>query len=136
VIFIDSNVPMYLVGAPHAHKAESLLLVRQALATGERLVTDAEAFQEIQHRYSALRRNDALQHAFDALEGIVDEVFPITRDDVQAARLLLVPGGSISARDAVHAAVMRRHGITTIMTFDRGFDALPGLRRYAIGRAP
>lgn len=135
MIFVDSNVPMHLVGAPNARKGEALLLVRQALAAGERLVTDAEAFQEILHRYAARRRNDALQHAFDALEGIVDEVFAITRDDVQAARLLLVPGGSISPRDAVHAAVMRRHGISTIMTFDRGFDALPGLRRYGIGRA-
>jgi predicted nucleic acid-binding protein len=36
---------------------------------------------------------------------------------------------SLSARDAVHVAVMQRHGIERIMTFDRGFDAHPGIAR-------
>jgi predicted nucleic acid-binding protein len=35
----------------------------------------------------------------------------------------------LSARDALHVAVMQRHGIGEILTFDRGFDAIPGLRR-------
>jgi predicted nucleic acid-binding protein len=31
----------------------------------------------------------------------------------------------VSARDALHIAVMRRHGVETIMSFDRGFDRCP-----------
>jgi predicted nucleic acid-binding protein len=34
---------------------------------------------------------------------------------------------TVSARDAIHGAVMQRHGISTIMTFDRGFASLPGI---------
>lgn len=41
--------------------------------------------------------------------------------------LLSVP--RLSARDAVHAAVMQRHGIDTALAFDAVFDLLPGVRR-------
>src|SRR5258708_22553538 len=42
VIFVDSNVPMYLVGADHPHKVDARRLLEAAIAAGERLVTDAE----------------------------------------------------------------------------------------------
>jgi uncharacterized protein len=41
----------------------------------ERLVTDAEVLEEILHRYVAIERPDAIQPAFDALLGVVDDVF-------------------------------------------------------------
>jgi predicted nucleic acid-binding protein len=46
---------------------------------------------------------------------------------VEAARDIVMQHRGLSARDAIHAAVMQRHGISTIMTFDRGFAALPGI---------
>ena len=55
MIFVDSNVPMYLVGAAHPHKADAQRLLESALASGERLVTDGEVFQEILHRYVAIK---------------------------------------------------------------------------------
>jgi predicted nucleic acid-binding protein len=35
----------------------------------------------------------------------------------------------LSARDALHIAIMERHGIRSIMSFDRDFDRWPGLAR-------
>ena len=129
MILVDSNIPMYRVGAAHPHKLDALRLIEAALSAGERLVTNAEVLQEICHRYSAIGRRDAIQPAFDAILGVVDEVLPIEHEDVEAAKDLLLRYTSLSARDAVHAAVMRRHGIERIMTFDRGFDAHPGIER-------
>jgi predicted nucleic acid-binding protein len=129
VIFVDSNVPMYLVGAPHPHKADARRLLERSVADGERLVTDAEVLQEILHRYAAIARRDAIAPAFEALLSVVDEVFPIELADVERARDVLLAVPQLSARDAVHAAVMRRHGVETILTFDAGFEALPGLKR-------
>src|SRR5688572_30589515 len=71
MIFVDSNLPMYLVGAEHPHKADSQRLLESAIAAGERLVTDAEVFQEILHRYVAIKRRDAIQPAFDVLNDLV-----------------------------------------------------------------
>ncbi len=120
---------MYLVGAPHPHKLDAQLLVENALSAEERLLTDAEVLQEICHRYASIARRDMIQPAFDAILGVVDEVLAVEREDVETAKDILLRYTPLSARDAVHAAVMRRRGIDRIMTFDRGFDALPGLAR-------
>ena len=87
MIFVDSNIPMYLVGAAHPNKDAAIRLLDQLIARGERLVTDAEVLQEILHRYHAIKRPDAMQPAFDAVLGVVDEVFAIERADVERHRL-------------------------------------------------
>ena len=129
MIFVDSNVPMYLVGAAHPHKADSQRLLEQLVAAGERLVSDAEVLQEILHRYVAIDRREAIQPAFDAVLGVVDEVFPIDAADAKEAKDLVLGAHRLSARDAVHVAVMRRHGVERILTFDAGFDGVPGVAR-------
>lgn len=129
MILVDSNVPMYLVGQPHPHKIDAQRVVERLIAQGERLVTDVEVLQEILHRYAAIDRREAIQPAFDALLGVVDEVFPITLEDAQRAREIVMARREVSARDAIHAAVMARMRITRIFTFDRGFDDLPDISR-------
>jgi predicted nucleic acid-binding protein len=129
VIFVDSHVPMYLVGAPHPHKADAQRLLERSIASGERLVTDAEVLQEILHRYTAIDRRDAIGPAFEALLGVVDEVLPVELPDIERARDILMAAPRLSARDALHASVMERHGLTSILTFDAGFDSRPGIRR-------
>jgi predicted nucleic acid-binding protein len=76
VIFVDSNIPMYLVGAEHAHKLEAQRSLEKCITEGQGLVTDAEVLQEILHRCAAIGRRDAIQPAFDAILGIVDAVYP------------------------------------------------------------
>ena len=129
MIFIDSNIPMYLVGAEHPHKVDARRLLEQLIAKDERLVTDAEVLQEILHRYTAIDRKDAIQPAFDAIVGIVDEVFPIEAADVEQAKTVLAGSRRLSARDALHIAIMERHGVDRILSFDTGFDARPGIVR-------
>ena len=60
----------------------------------------------------------------------MDEVYPVEREDVERARRL-VQTTRLSARDAVHIAIMRRRGITRILTFDLGFDEVEGIARNA-----
>jgi len=129
VILIDANVPMYLVGAEHPHKLDAQRLLERALSAAERLVTDAEVLQEISHRYVAIDRRDMVQPAFDAILGVVDEVLAVELSDAEAAKDLVLRYRSLSARDAIHLAIMRRHDIERIMTFDRGFDAHSGIER-------
>lgn len=74
MILVDSNVPMYLVGAAHPHKTDAQRLLERLAMDNRRLVSDAEVLQEIPHRYVSIERRDAIQPAFDALLGIVDDV--------------------------------------------------------------
>lgn len=129
MIFVDANIPMYLVGADDLHKEAAAAALRDAVGRRQRLVSDAEVLQEILHRYRAIRRPEAIQPAFDALDQNVDEIMPIEAVDVRAAKEIVLGDPQVSARDALHVAVMRRHGIDTIMTFDKGFERYPGLTR-------
>ena len=131
MIFVDSNIPMYLVGAPHPHKADARRLLERAVGNGERLVSDAEVLQEILHRYVAISRREAIQPAFDALLGAVDEVYPVEAGDVEKAKAIVLGSPRLSARDAIHLAVMQRRRVGRILSFDTGFDGFPGVSRLS-----
>ena len=129
MIFIDSNIPMYLVGATHPNKVLAQRGLETCIVNAERMVTDVEVLQEILHRYVAIARPEAISPAFEALTGIVDEVFSIERQDVEHAREIVLSSEGLSARDALHIAVMMRHGIKRILSFDTGFDSFAGVDR-------
>ena len=129
MILIDSNVPMYLVGADHPHKIDAQRALERLVGDGERMVTDAEVLQEILHRYRAIDRSDAIQPAFDALLGVVEAVLPVEAADVERARDVLLGRWSLSARDALHLAIMERNEIDTILSFDHGFDVVARISR-------
>ena len=132
MILVDSNVPMYLVGgAQQPHKADAHRLLDDLVAREERLATNVELLQEILHRYTAIGRPDAIQPAFDALLNIVDEAFPIRLEELESAKGVLLGGYGLSARDAIHVAVMQTHDIRRILSFDSGFDRFPGLERIS-----
>jgi uncharacterized protein len=129
MIFVDSNIPMYLVGADHPNKAAARRLLERAIVDNEPLTTDVEVLQELLHRYLAIDRRDAIGPAWDAIVGVVDVIHPIEREDVERARRLVGVAGNLSARDALHVAVMQRRGIARILTFDIGFDGILGIER-------
>jgi predicted nucleic acid-binding protein len=120
---------MYLLGSDHPHKADARILIERLIAAGQRLVTDAEVMQEIIHRYVAIRKREIIAPAFQLMLDLVDEVFPVEQSNVIRASQIAVMPAQVSARDAVHIAVMEQRGVTSILTFDKDFDRWPGLRR-------
>ncbi len=131
MIFVDSNVPMYLVGAPHPNKDKTISLLAQLVQSEERFVTDVEVYQEILHRYTSINRVEIIDIACEALDSITDDVLTFGMSDIRTARSLIGSISGLSARDALHVAVMRGAGITRILSFDHGFDACPGLDRLS-----
>jgi uncharacterized protein len=129
LIFVDSNIPMYLIGAAHPHKTEAQVILERLIASGHRLVTDIEVLQEILHRYAAIDRREAIGPALQVTLDIVDQVIPIEKPDVLRAAEIVRDPAFMSARDAVHIAVMERHAVRKILTFDADFDRWPGLER-------
>ena len=129
MIFVDSNVPMYLVGAPHPNKDRALAILTQLVRDGEMFVTDVEVYQEILHRYTAIKRPDAIDAAFESLDAITDEVLAFAMPEIRAARALIDSTDGLSARDALHAAIMQQAGVNRILSFNDGFDACSGIDR-------
>jgi hypothetical protein len=133
LIFVDSNIPMYLVGAAHPHKAEAQIILERLVAAGERLVTDAEVLQEILHRYTAIGRREAIGPAFEVILDVVDDVIAVEKADVLRAAEIAQSGTSMTARDSLHIAVMERRDIRSILSFDADFDRWRGLQRVYRG---
>lgn len=131
MILVDSNIPMYLIGTPHPHKVDAQRLLEKLVSDRERLVTDAEVLQEILHRYVAIDRRDAIQPAFDALLSVVDQVLPVEQSAAERAKTIVLGSRQLSARDALHLAIMQEHGIEQILSFDTGFDGFPGITRLS-----
>ncbi len=90
---------------------------------------NVEVYQEILHRYTSIRRLDAVNDAFESLGSLVSAVLTYGMPEIHAARALVGLVDGISARDALHAAVMRQAGISQILSYDQGFDAIPGIER-------
>lgn len=129
MILIDSNIFMYVVGAPHPHKDPSrdfLLRVTRGESDG---AIDAEVLQEILHRYRSMGRWDIAAQAYDLARRSVPNVLPVTASTMDAARNLMEKYRDIPARDAVHAAVAREAGLKEICSYDTHFDQIEGLRR-------
>ena len=122
---------MYLIGAPHPHKSDAQRCLERLVSERQRLVTDAEVLQEILHRYVAIDRRDAIQPAFDALLGIVDQVLAVDGTAAERAKEIVLGHRQLSARDAIHLAVMEQHGIEQILSFDSGFEGFPGVTRLS-----
>ena len=122
---------MYLIGSPSPQKIDAQRLLERLVSERQRLVTDAEVLQEILHRYAAVNRRHDIQLAFDALLSVVDDVLPIELATAERAKQIVLGYHRLSARDAVHLAVMEQHRIERILTFDTGFDGFPGIMRLS-----
>ena len=127
MVFVDSNVPMYLVGRPHPNRDRLDDFVRSHAE--ETYVTSAEVYQEIIHRYIALDRRAAIDDCFALLDELVQQVYSITREDADRAREIAHAQRRLSGRDCLHIAVMEKYDLNRILSFDQGFDYWAGITR-------
>ncbi len=63
------------------------------------------------------------------LLALVDQVYAIEGADVAHAKSIVSSRRPVSARDALHIAVMERAGVKRILSFDSDFDRYPGIER-------
>ena len=129
MIYLDSCIPMYLVGAAHPLKTRVIELIPLLLSSKEEFVTTAEAFQEIIHRYVALKDKKHLSAAYEALEEMVSLVAEVSKEDTDVALSLCSQYEGLSSRDCLHVAVMRRIACQRIWTYDTHFDIVPSIQR-------
>ena len=131
-VFIDSNIPMYVAGGDHPHREPARKLLERVRGGEAEGVTSTEVLQEILYRYSAIGRKEMGRDVYDLFVEICPVVLSVTLADTDRARDLLLAVDGISARDAVHAAVMLNHEIKWVATYDTGFSEIPGIRRLKL----
>jgi len=129
MIFIDANIVMYAVGRPHKYK-EACARIIVSISEGKiPAVTDSEILQEILYRYWYIRELEKGLQVFEDFQNLVPKIFPIGREDLIESAEILRKNIPISPRDALHAAVMRKNGVNSILSSDTHFDLIPGIQR-------
>lgn len=128
-VFIDTAVIMYAAGSNHPLQRPCQEILAR-VAEGELdAVVSVEVIQEILHRFMALRRPaQGAAIATDALD-LFAPVLPITHAVMRRMPELVEAHPTLAARDLVHVATCLQEGIGEIISPDRGFDAVPGIRR-------
>jgi hypothetical protein len=128
-VFIDTAVVMYAGGGDHPLRRPCQRLLER-IADGElEAVTSVEVIQEILHRFTALRRPElGAAMARDTLD-IFAPVLPVTHAVMRRLPELVEAYPALAARDLVHVATCLQEGISDIVSPDRGFDSVPGIRR-------
>lgn len=129
-VFIDSNIPMYVAGREHANREPARNFLQRVQTAKVEACTSTEVLQEILYRYASLQRLDLVDKVYDMFVEICPVVLSVTLADTDRARDIVCGTKGVSARDAVHAAVMLNNDIEWIATFDTGFDSISGIRRF------
>jgi predicted nucleic acid-binding protein len=132
MIFVDSNVPMYVAGRDHRLREPSRRFLERARAGEIEICTSTEVLQEILYRYAALKRRDLAATVYDLFVQLCPVVFPVTLADTDRARTIIAENDAVTVRDAIHVAVMVNNSVNEIATFDQGFDAFAGVTRIQL----
>jgi predicted nucleic acid-binding protein len=128
VTLVDSNIFMYAAGRAHPLKHRAGAFLEKAAAGAVQAAIDAEALQEILHRYRALERWKEGRVVYDTARLLFPEVLAVTGEVMDGARRLMDEEPGLMARDALHAAVVAVYGLASITSFERDFDRVEGLR--------
>lgn len=130
-LFLDVNIPMYAGGKDHPYK-ESCSWIMAEIAGGRLAVaTDTEVIQEILYRYGAIKRWETGVVMANALMALLPEIYPVDRAAIRRAVNLFQTYGpaGVTARDALHVAVMLNKNLTEILSTDSHFDHIEEIKR-------
>ena len=128
-VFIDTAVLMYAAGGAHPLRDPCRAVLRRVSDGHLEAVISAEVVQEILHRFTRIgRRADGAALTNAALD-LFAPVLPITHALMRRLPALIEEHPSLAARDLVHVATCLAEGITDIVSPDRGFDTVQGIRR-------
>lgn len=128
-LFVDTAVIMYAAGSEHPLREPSRRILERVAAGELDAVISVEVVQEIVHRYRAIGRADlATAISRDAMD-LFAPVLPVTHAVVRWLPALVDRYPTLAARDLIHVATCEHEGIKAIVSPDRGFDAVAGLRR-------
>ena len=130
VHFIDANIPIYAVGREHRYKQFCIRIMAAVASNRQAFVTGSEVLQELVHFYTSGRRwslgKTILGQFAETMRGRIE---PVYAEDVLLAGSLVDRYPGVGSRDLIHVAVMRRLGITHIISADTHFDRIDGIER-------
>ena len=130
MMLLDANIPIYAEGREHRYRAPCRIILEQTKTWPDRYAIDVEALQEILYVYSSRGELETGTGIVERLLSRLPNIIPITATEIRAAMRLMAETRNLTTRDAIHGAVVLEHQMEGIVSADRDFDRIPGLRRY------
>ncbi len=125
---LDTTVLAYAVGADHPLRAPCRAIIDTVGDGRVTATTTAEVLQEFLHVHARRGRRDAgISYARDYLR-LLSPLREVQADDFEAALLLHAAHPALGAFDSVLAAVATRTTPGVLVSADRAFASIPGLR--------
>jgi predicted nucleic acid-binding protein len=130
VKLLDTNVFIYARGRDHPYRSACRAILETALVDPAAFNIDVETTQELMDVYTRRGERTRAARTVTDLFSLFPDPFAITRAETEEAARLLGKHGGLSPRDAIHAAVALGRGLEGIVSTDRAFDRITGLRRF------
>lgn len=128
-VLLDTNVILYAIGGPHPLAEPCRRVIRLAGEGGLTAEAPVDLIQEVLH-HRTRRLHDREQAAREANAAArLCRLHAVLPEDALMATRLFASSPSLSARDAIFAAIAVRHGLREIISADDDFDGLPSLTR-------
>lgn len=127
--FIDTAVIMYAAGRAHPLREPSQRVLRRVSTGDLAAVTSAEVVQEILHRFSAGPHRETGCLMAENTLALLGPVLSITDRIMRRLPDLVRRYPALTARDLLHVATCVDAQVETIVSPDRGFDAVTEIRR-------
>jgi uncharacterized protein len=126
---VDTNVFVYARGREHPYRDPCRAVLKAVQAGNVLLEASVELLQEVTHLL--LRRTEDRFSALDEVDEIraACRVHPLDLETWGIAKELLRSHAGLGTRDAVHAATALQVGLAQILSTDRVFDGIEGVRR-------
>ena len=121
---------MYAVGKPHPYKATCQDILKTAASNTTEFNIDAELCQELLYVYG--RRGERKQglKTVESLIELFPNVFPVDSGVIVETKILMDKYPNLVARDAIHAAVVLVNDLEGIVSVDKVFGEIKGLKRF------
>ena len=133
MIVLDTAVLAYAVGIEHPLREPSREVVRAVANGGVVATTSAAVIQEFAHVRARRRgRADARARAGEFAE-LLAPLLPTLADDVAPALKLFERHAELDAFDAFLATAALAHGAEALVSADRAFAGIRGLRFVELG---
>lgn len=129
-MLLDANIAMYAEGREHRYQQPCKRVMELAKANSSDYCVDTEILQEILYVYYSRGETDRGIGVAQDILGMFPTIIPITTAEITIAMRLMSETRRLSARDAIHAAVVINHNLEGIVSADQDFVRIPGLRRF------
>jgi len=133
LIYLDSNFFLFSL-FDQTIKGENARKLAQKIIDGggEKAITSALTFDEVMWIVLKNKRKEALRSTIESIYGMPNLSVKGVSESMPLEALALMEQFNLKPRDAFHAAVMKREGITEIASDDPDFDRVKWLKRIKL----